>query len=125
MLIPEVRLLVPSLPTTSKLKVPVACDPEIVKVAVLLAVGLTALGEKPQEIPAGLPEQERLTVPVKPLRAVTVQVETAFCPCWFVKLDGEQETEKSGVGGTPAGWTVSQADAGPKQAFELLFGITT
>ena len=38
-------------------------QPETVKVAVLLAVGLTELGEKPQEMPAGLPEQDRLTVP--------------------------------------------------------------
>ena len=37
---------------------------QIEKVAVLLPVALTEVGEKPQEIPAGLPEQEKATLPV-------------------------------------------------------------
>ena len=54
-----------------------------------------------------------------------MQVEVALLPCWTVKLDGEQATEKSGTGGAAAGCTVSHAEAGPKQASFEPFGITT
>ena len=57
------RVSVPSLPATSKLKEPVAWARSTERVRVLEPVGLTDAGEKPQEMPAGLPEQERFTVP--------------------------------------------------------------
>ncbi len=59
-----VRVTEPSSPTTSKLNEPTAWPRLTATVNVLLAVGLTELGENEQPMPAGFPEQERFTVPL-------------------------------------------------------------
>ena len=42
---------------------------------------------------------DKVTVPLKPFRLVSVIVEMAELPCWTFILVGLDEIEKSGVGG--------------------------
>ena len=42
---------------------------------------------------------DKVTVPLKPCRLVSVMVEMAELPCWTFILVGLDEIEKSGVGG--------------------------
>ena len=73
-------------------------------VAVLLAVNVRALvdvvGFVPNDAvtPLGRAEFDRVTDPVKPPEGATVTVLLPLVPCFTVKLAGEAEREKSGVG---------------------------
>src|ERR1700694_3377951 len=68
--------------------------------AVELAVNVTTLPEvaglvpKPAVTPAGKPEVDKLTLPVKPPEGVMVMVLLPLLPCVTVRLAGEAESEK-------------------------------
>src|SRR6185436_14813251 len=111
----------PITPLTWKLVVPVAAEPDTDTVSVLLTLppdgGVTGLPTKPQVTPLGRPVHDRVTALLKPFTEVTVQVLVALPPWAADRLDGLQETVKSGV--TEAvGSTVSQLLARPEQAFD-------
>jgi len=78
-------------------------------VAVALAVSVKTLvvvvlaGLNDAVTPAGSPEAERATLPLKPLIAVTVIVLLPLLPWVTVKLAGEADKPKSGTG---TGFTV-------------------
>ena len=78
-----------------------------------LAGGVTGFGTKAQVTPAGWPTQERLTALLKPLARSRCRCSSPLPPCWIVRLDGLQETVKSGGGGPGAGVTVAQLLTGP------------
>jgi hypothetical protein len=86
---------VPDVPVTVTVEVPV--------VAVALAVNVRTLVEvvglvpKAAVTPAGRPEAERVTLPVKPPEGVSVIVLVAVDPCVTLTLEGEAESEKFGV----------------------------
>jgi len=86
---------VPDVPVIVMLLVPV--------VAVLLAVNVKELvdvvGFVPKEAvtPLGNAELDSVTDPVKPPEGVTVTVLLPLVPCFTVRLEGEAESEKSGV----------------------------
>ena len=79
-----------------------------IAVAVLLTVKVTTLvyvvGLVPKVAvtPAGNPEADSVTAPVKPPEGVSVTVLLPLLPWTTVTLAGEAESEKSGVG-APAG----------------------
>jgi len=87
---------VPDVPVTVTVAVPV--------VAVLLAVSVSVLevvvvaGLNVAVTPAGSPEAERLTLPVKPFIGVTVIVLLPLLPWVTVKLAGDADKPKSGTG---------------------------
>ena len=72
-------------------------------VAVLLAVKVTTLVEvvglvpNAAVTPEGNPEAAKVTLPVTPPEGVSVIVLVPVVPCFTVKLEGEAESEKSGV----------------------------
>src|SRR6266849_6404792 len=80
-------------------------------VAVLLAVSVKILvavvefGLKDAVTPLGKPEADKLTLPLKPFCGVTVMVLVPLAPCVMVKLLGEAESVKFGVG---TGFTVRE-----------------
>lgn len=84
---------------------PVIVTVAVPKVAVLLAVNVTALVEvaglvpKLAVTPDGKPEADRVTLPVKPPVSVTVIVLLALLPWTTLTLDGDAESEKSGCAG--------------------------
>lgn len=86
-----VWLVVPEVPVTVTVAVPV--------VAVLLAVKVSTLVEvvgfvpKLAVTPDGRPEAERLTDPVNPLMGVTVIVLLPLVPCVMLSEDGDAESE--------------------------------
>ena len=86
-------------------EVPVIVTVAVPKVAVLLAVKVTTLVDvaglvpKAAVTPAGNPEAERVTLPVKPPVSVTVTVLVALLPWTTLTLAGEAESEKSGCAG--------------------------
>src|SRR5579859_7721885 len=71
--------------------------------AVELAVNVTALLDvvgfvpKLALTPAGNPDADKLTLPVKPFAGLTVIVLLALLPCVTLKLPGVAESEKLGV----------------------------
>jgi hypothetical protein len=83
--------------------VPVIVTVAAPTVAVLLAVKVTTLvdvvGLVPNEAvtPDGNPEADNVTEPVKPPEGVSVMVLVPEVPCFTVRLEGEAESEKSGV----------------------------
>ena len=85
----------PEVPVTVTVAVPV--------VAVLLAVNVRTLVEavglvpKLAVTPAGSPDADKVTLPVKPPEGVTVIVLVPLLPWVMVRLAGEAESEKSGV----------------------------
>lgn len=87
----------------SEPEVPVTVTVAVPVVAVLLAVKVSALLEvvglvpKLAVTPAGKPEAERVTLPVKPPEGVTVIVLDPLLPCVMLRLLGEAESEKFGV----------------------------
>jgi hypothetical protein len=91
--------------------VPDPTEPATDTVNVLFALpfdgGVTELGEKPQLMPLGWPEQERATELEKPLIEDTVVVAVPLLPAEMVRLEGLTATAKSGVTGAP-GVTVRQ-----------------
>ena len=94
-LIVVVCVSVPDVPVTVTVAVPV--------VAVLLAVNVSTLVEvvgsvpKLAVTPAGRPDAERLTLPVKPPDGVTVTVLLPLVPCVTLRLAGDADSAKSGV----------------------------
>jgi len=76
---------------------------EVPVVAVALAVNVTVLVDvvgfvpKAAVTPAGNPEADRLTLPVKPPDGVTVIVLPTLPPCVTLTLPGEADSEKLGV----------------------------
>jgi len=69
-----------------------------VDVAVPPEVRVTEVGLSVAVAPVGAPVTDRLTVPVKPLRDVTVIVDVPEAPCCIVNDVGDAEIEKSGLG---------------------------
>lgn len=96
-LIEVVWVSVPEVPVMVTVVVPV--------VAVLLAVKVRVLEEVVGFVPnvavtpEGRAEVDRLTLPVKPFRSVTVIVLLPLVPCLTVRLVGEADSEKSGAAG--------------------------
>ena len=74
--------------------VPALADNETVNVDA--AVGLTGVGSE-HVAPGGQPLTARFTLPLNPLKAVTVIVEVAVPPGTSVNEDGFAETRKSGL----------------------------
>jgi len=79
--------------------VPVMVTVAVPVVAVELAVSVTALVDvvglvpKLAVTPAGSPDAERLTLPVKPFTGFTVIVLVPLPPCVTVTLAGDAESE--------------------------------
>ncbi len=92
-------------------EVPVMVTVTAPVVAVLLAVSVKVLvavagfGLKDAVTPLGKPEADKLTLPLKPFCGVTVIVLVPLAPCVMVKLLGEAESVKFGVG---IGFTVRE-----------------
>ena len=88
--------------------VPVMVTVDVPGVAVLLTVKVTRLvpvvGLVPYVAvtPLGRAELDSVTDPVNPPEGVTVIVLFPLLPCFTVKLEGDAESEKFGVG-APAG----------------------
>lgn len=80
--------------------VPVMVTAAVPIVAVLVAVSVSVLvvvvlvGLKDAVAPAGKPDADKLTVPLKPLSALMVMVLLPLLPCTTVKLLGEAESVK-------------------------------
>lgn len=87
--------------------VPVMVTVAVPRVAVLLAVRVSVLvpvvldGLKVAVTPAGRPEADKLTEPVKPFSGLTVMVLVPLFPWTTLRLLGDAESEKSGVAGPP------------------------
>jgi hypothetical protein len=100
--IAALRVVAPLVPVTVKPVVPVGVAAPTVTVSALVvepfAGGVTDGGEKPQEAPLGRPLHDSETAAEKPPVEVTVQVDPPLEPCAIERLDGAQETLKSGVG---------------------------
>jgi hypothetical protein len=76
-------------------EVPVVALALTVKVTTL--VDVVGLVPKLAVTPAGRPEADKLTLPVKPPDGVTLTVLFALLPCVTVTLAGEAESEKLGA----------------------------
>jgi len=87
---------VPDTPVIVTVAVPVVAVPLAVSVNVLVPVVLAGLNEA--VTPAGSPEAERLTLPVKPFTGVTVIVLFPLLPWTTVTLEGDADSAKSGTG---------------------------
>src|SRR5947209_2417872 len=98
-------------PLTVRLTVVVCCNEPLVPVMVMVAVPTVAvlsavkvnvlvlvigLGLNAAVTPLGNPEADKVTLPLKPLRSVSVIVLVPLLPCATVKLPGEADNEKSG-----------------------------
>jgi len=93
----------PELPVMVAVAVPVLAVPLAVRVKVLVAVA--GFGLKDAVTPLGKPEADKLTLPLKPFCGETVIVLVPLVPCVMVKLPGEAESVKFGVG---TGFTVRE-----------------
>jgi hypothetical protein len=89
----------PEVPVMVTVTVPVADVLVAVSVSVLIRVVLVGLKEA--DTPLGRPEADKLTLPLKPPCGVTVMVLVALVPCVIVKLLGDAESAKLGVGEDP------------------------
>ena len=84
--------------------VPVMVTATVPVVAVLLAESVSELvfvvltGLNDAVTPFGRPEADRATLPLKPLRALSVMVLTPLEPCVMVRLLGEVDSVKFGGG---------------------------
>lgn len=91
----------PDVPVIVTVALPVVAVEEAVRVrvdpAVLLAGGVTGLGENAAVTPLGKPEAVSVVAELKPLRLVTVMVLVPLEPCTTVTELGEADSEKSGV----------------------------
>jgi len=85
----------PEVPVMVTVLVPV----EAVELAVNVTELLDVVGFVPKLAltPAGNPEADKLTLPVKPLEGVTVIVLLPLLPCVTVRLAGDADSEKLGV----------------------------
>jgi hypothetical protein len=94
-LIEVVCVNVPDVPVIVTVAAPVVAVPLAVSVSTLVEV--VGLVPKLAVTPAGKPEADKLTLPVKPAIGVMEMVLLPLVPCVTVKLAGEAESEKSGV----------------------------
>jgi hypothetical protein len=85
----------PETPVIVTVAVPVVAVELAVKVTTLVEV--VGLVPKLAVTPAGRPEADKLTLPVKPPDGVTLTVLFALLPCVTVALAGEAEREKLGA----------------------------
>jgi len=99
-----VRVRLPDVPVMVTATVPVVAVLLAVSVNVLVAVA--GLGLNEAVTPLGRPEADRLTLPLKPFCGVMVMVLALFAPCVMVRLLGEVESVKFGVG---RGFTVRES----------------
>jgi hypothetical protein len=84
----------PEVPRTRTETVPVVAV--LLAVSVNVLVPLVLLGLKDAVTPRGRPELDKLTVPAKPPRGVTVMVEVTLAPRTTLKELGEAERAKFG-----------------------------
>jgi hypothetical protein len=99
---------VPEVPAIVTVAVPVVAVPLAVSVRVLEFAGLVVLaGLKDAVTPAGSPDADKLTLPVKPFSGATEMVLPPLAPCTSDKVFGEAEREKLGTG---AAVTVSESE---------------
>ena len=90
----------PEVPVIVTGNVPTPAVPTAVRVSVLVvAVGL---GLNEAVTPAGKPEADKVTLPLKPNCGVIVMVFVPVVPCVIVMLLNEVESEKFGDGGAAA-----------------------
>lgn len=82
----------PDAPVMVTVAVPVVAVLPAVRVNVLVPVVLVGLNEA--DTPAGKPDADKLTAPLKPLSALTVMVLVPLAPCTMVKVLGEAESVK-------------------------------
>jgi len=82
-------------------KFPVAAEPLAVKVRALTVAVLLGLNDA--VTPAGRPETDKLTMPIKPFCGVTVIVALLLLPLATLKLFGEAESVKLPGGGVEIG----------------------
>jgi hypothetical protein len=94
-----VWLKLPEVPVIVTVAFPVVAVPLAVSVKLLVPVVLAGL--KLAVTPAGSPDADRLTLPVKPLVGFTVMVLLPLPPWVTVTLVGDEESVKSGVAALP------------------------
>lgn len=82
----------PDEPVIVTVDVPVVAALLAVSVNVLVPVALVGLNEA--VTPEGKPDADKLTVPLKPLSALTVMVLVPLAACTMVKLFGDAESVK-------------------------------
>jgi hypothetical protein len=93
-------------------EVPVMVTVEVPTLAAVLAVSVSVLvlavlaGLKEAVTPAGKPEADKLTLPVKPFCGATVTVLVPLAPCMMLRLLGVAESEK--LGGNTGAVTVRE-----------------
>lgn len=87
----------PEVPVIVTGNVPTAAVPAAVRVRVLVVA--VALGLNDADTPAGRPDADKLTLPLKPNCGVMVMVFVPLVPCVMVTLLKEVESEKFGDGG--------------------------
>ena len=92
------------MPVTVTVAVPVVAVPLAVNVNVLVLLALVGLNDA--VTPLGIPEANKLTVPVKPFRDVTVIVLAPVAPCTSARPFGDAESVK-----LPWGLTVRESVA--------------
>ena len=84
------------MPETVTVVVPVAAVLLAASVSVLVLPVL--LGLNNAVTPLGRPDADKLTLPLKPFRGVTVMVLVPLAPCTIVKLLGDVDNVKLGFG---------------------------
>jgi hypothetical protein len=94
-----VWLKLPEAPVIVTVAVPVVAVELAVSVKLLVPVVLAGL--KLAVTPAGNPDADKLTLPLKPLVGLTVMVVLPLLPCVTERLVGEAESVKSGVAALP------------------------
>ena len=95
-MIVAVLLKVPEVPVMLTLNVPIAAVAPAPRVRVVEAG--SGLELKDAVTPLGSPDAEKVTLPVKPFRGVTVMALKPEVPCTMAKLAGEAESAKLGCG---------------------------
>src|SRR5262245_55877900 len=95
-LIDVVRVKPPPVPVTITVAGPVAAVVEAARVRVVL-VPVVEVGLKLAVTPLGRPLALKATLPVNPFKRVTVMVLVPLAPRLTVKLEGLDESEKSGL----------------------------
>ncbi len=95
-----VLVRVPDVPVIATVAEPAVAVPLAVRVSVLVAVA--GLGLKDAVTPLGRPEADKLTLSLKPFCGVIVIVLVALLPCAMLRLPGDADKVKLGIG-SPVG----------------------